>query len=427
MYICPMRNPLVAATAVVFGAALAVALTRPNELRAGGVKTFVSAEPMVSPSGPGAGEPHLSVGPDRKVFLSWLEPADSGHALRVSALERTGWSAPRTVRVGRDFFVNWADFPSVLALGGGRLAAHWLQRTGTQTYAYGVRIAFSRDGGQSWSAPITPHTDSSSVEHGFVSLWRTGESVEAVWLDGRKYNPSGSRSLTNEMALATAGFRTDGRRSSPETILDGRVCDCCQTGVAMTSAGPVVVYRDRSPNEIRDMYIVRREDLVKGMARRWTEPMPVHNDGWKISACPVNGPSVDAKDRDVAVAWFTAANDTPRVRLAFSRDAGATFAAPVQVDGGQPAGRVDVVMTPEHDALVSWVERVGGDTAAVRVRRVTRDGRVGAPVTIAASSAARASGFPRMVIAGDDAIFAWTVPGRPSQVRVARLPLASIR
>jgi hypothetical protein len=76
---------------------------------------------------------------------------------------------------------------------------------------------------------------------------------------------------------------------------------------------------------------------------------------------------------------------------------------------------------------VSWIERVGGDTAAVRVRRVTADGRAGAPLTIATSSAARASGFPRIAVSGDHAMFAWTVPGRPSAIKVARLPVANFR
>lgn len=382
-------------------------------------------EPLDSPTGPGAAEPNLSVAPDGEVYLSWLEPADSAYALRVSSLQGSGWSPPNTIRTGRDFFVNWADFPSVLALGKGRLAAHWLQKTGMQTYAYGVRLSFSNDGGKSWGAPIRPHTDSSNTEHGFVSMWATGDVVEAVWLDGRKYNPTGGRSLRNEMSLASAGFRADGRNAVGETILDDRVCDCCQTGVATTSNGPVVVYRDRSPDEIRDIYVVRRE-TVNGTPR-WTPPAPVHRDNWKVAFCPVNGPSIDAKGRDVAVAWFTGANETPRVKVAFSRDAGATFGAPVAVDGGQPAGRVDLVMTADRNALVSWVERTGGDTTAVRVRRVRGDGTLGPPVTIASSSAARASGFPRMVIAGRDVIFAWTQPGRPSQVRVARLRVADIR
>lgn len=379
-------------------------------------------EALPSPAGPGSAEPNLDVGPDGRLHLSWMEPAADGHALKVARLERGAWSQPVTVRTGSDFFVNWADFPSVLSLGGGRLVAHWLQRTGTSTYAYAVRMASSRDGGRTWGTPFQPHTDSSNTEHGFVSLWRNrrGDGVEAVWLDGRKYQQGGHHP-TNEMSLATASFALDGRVASREHILDERVCDCCQTSAAATSQGVVIVYRDRSPGEIRDIAIVRREEMKPGVARRWTQPALVHADGWKIAACPVNGPSVAARGDDVAVAWFTAANDVPTVNIAFSTDAGATFGGPVRVDEGQPAGRVDVELTRDGAALVSWIERTGGDAAAVRVRRVERNGRTQSPLTIASSSAARASGFPRMVLAGDHMVFAWTEPGRPSQVKIARM------
>ncbi len=393
---------------------------------AGGLSVPVP-DSLASPAGAGSTEPTLAVAPDGKVYLSWLEPVDSSFALKFSVFESGNWSAPRPIRTGRDFFVNWADFPSIEVLGGGngKLAAHWLQRTGKGTYAYGVRISMSSDGGRTWGAPIRPHTDTSNTEHGFVSLWRDGNALGAVWLDGRKYNKEG-HSPSNEMMLASASFNSDGRVSSGEKILDERVCDCCQTSAAMTAAGPIIVYRDRSPDEIRDIYVVRRIEGVRG-PRKWTEPVPVHNDGWKIAACPVNGPAVDAKGNDVVVAWFTAANDSARVKLAFSRNAGVTFEAPIRIDGGRPAGRVDVALMPDGSALVSWIERIGGDTAVVRARRVHRTGTSSAPMTIATSSAARASGFPRMAIAGGHVMFAWTEPGRPSWVRVARLALADIR
>ena len=416
-----MKSRLLLAAALLAAAALA-SQAHIRTLLAGDESpeiTVARLEALPSPAAPGSAEPNLDVGPDGRVHMSWLEPlgTSQGHALKVAMLEDASWSPAHTVRSGRDFFVNWADFPSVLSLGDNRLVAHWLQRTGSATYAYGVRLAFSRDAGRTWSAPLTPHSDSSNTEHGFVSLWRTarGDGVEAVWLDGRKYDRANA-DATNEMSLATAAFTLDGGASSPERILDGRVCDCCQTSAAVTSRGPVIVYRDRSTAEIRDIGVVRRES-----SDRWTEPVVVHNDGWKINACPVNGPSIAARGNDVAVAWFTAANAAPTVRVAFSRDAGATFAAPIRVDEGQPAGRVDVELTRDGVALVTWIERTGGDAAAVRLRRVERNGRSGAPTTIATSSAARASGFPRMVIAGNDAIFAWTVPGRPSEVKVAKL------
>ena len=370
--------------------------------------------PITSPTGAGAAEPFLAVGANGTLFLSWLEPIDSSsHALRFAAYDGTQWSTPKTIRAGSDFFVNWADFPSIKVLDGGRLAAHWLQKTGPGTYAYGVRVSQSTDNGETWSAPVIPHRDSSDTEHGFVTLWPEGNGMGAVWLDGRKYDKEG-HSPTNEMMVVSTTISPGGEIAA-ETRLDERACDCCQTAVAVTSRGPIVAYRDRSADEIRDIYVVRRVD------GRWTAPVPVHADGWRIAACPVNGPAIAAVDNRVALAWFTSANDSAKVKVAFSSDAGATFGAPVRIDGGNPAGRVDVALLHDGSALVSWIERTGGDTAVVQARRVAADGTPDAPIAIATSSAARASGFPRMVMHGRGAVFAWTEPGKPSVIRLARL------
>lgn len=410
-----MKSPLLLAAAI---GSLVVA--RVPTLRVDAVEPpALAPDSLPSPAGPGSAEPNLTVSPDGRVYLSWHEPVDSGFALKFSVFEGSKWSKAHTVRTGRDFFVNWADFPSMAALGNGRLAAHWMQRTGGATYAYGVRVVLSNDDGRTWSAPIVPHRDTSPQEHGFVSLWREKDNLGVAWLDGRKYS-KGTRSPLNEMTVITATIDPAGKTGA-EVTLDSRVCDCCQTSAAMTANGPIVTYRDRSPEEIRDIYFVRR---VKG---RWTSPVAVHNDGWKINACPVNGPAIDAHGQRVALAWFTAASASPRVKLAFSANGGAKFTPPVRIDDGNPSGRVDVALLPNGDALVSWIERTGGDTAAVRLRRVDRKGKASASMTIAASSAARASGFPRMAIAGEHLMLAWTAPGRPSAIRVARLPLAGIR
>ena len=352
--------------------------------------------------------------------MTWLEPRDSGFALRFSSFNGDSWTEARTIRSGRDFFVNWADFPSMAVSRDGRLAVHWLQRTGGSTYAYGVRMAHSTDGGATWSDPVRPHRDSSNTEHGFVALWpESNGHVGAAWLDGRKFSKEG-HDATNEMTVM-AGSLDRGGRAGAEALLDARACDCCQTSAAMTSKGPIVVYRDRSADEIRDIAIVRR---VNG---KWTAPATVHADNWKIAACPVNGPAVSARGDRVVLAWFTGANDTARVKLAFSANAGARFGAPIRIDEGAPAGRVDAELLSDGGALVTWIERTGGDTAAVRLRRVHADGKTGAPITIGASSAARASGFPRMAVSGEHVLFAWTVPGRPSTIRTARMRIADIR
>ncbi|MEP6831789.1 MAG: sialidase family protein [Gemmatimonas sp.] len=414
-----MKTALV--TVLIAGATLAT-FAAPGS--ATNERAFATTLPLVfdsvsNPSGVGSAEPNLAVAPDGRVYMSWLEPDAAGHALRFSAFNGATWSPPRTIASRRDFFVNWADFPSIEVLGANRLAVHWLQRTGTGSYAYGVRIAQSSDGGLTWGSPVTPHRDSAQTEHGFVAMWPEGNRLGAVWLDGRKFTKD-DHDASNEMMLVTTTLGADGSRG-PEIRLDERTCDCCQNAVAVTSNGPIVAYRNRSTDEIRDIYVTRR------VGGKWLAGAAAHNDNWKIAACPVNGPALAARGNRVVLAWFTAPGDSAQVKLAFSDNAGATFSQPVRIDGGSPAGRVDVALLTDGGALVSWVERMGGDTAAVRVRRVASNGVAGAPMTVTSSSAARASGFPKMVIAGANVMFAWTVPSRPSAIRVARARTADFK
>ncbi len=362
----------------------------------------------------GSGEPYLSSHGD-DVWLSWLEPTEGDDwALRVATLVDGEVGDVHTVVERDDFFVNWADFPAVEPLPDGRLVAHWLQRGGQGTYDYGVRVVWSDDGGQSWSDPWTPHDDGTPTEHGFVSLMPgAGEGLGLVWLDGRNHTMSDEGAHTAAMSLRFRSASGPGQ-TSVETLVDDMVCDCCQTGAAATTDGWVMVYRDRTDDEIRDISIRRWVDGA------WSIGRPVHRDGWQIASCPVNGPAVDAAGERVAVAWFTGAGDLPRVSLAVSLDQGDTFGEPVRIDDGDPVGRVDVTVD-DTGALVSWIERVG-EAAELRVRRVRADGTREPAVVVTSLSSARASGFPRMIAAGDDLVFAWTeAGGAATRVRAAQL------
>lgn len=377
---------------------------------------------LPSPAGPRSGEPFLASDASGAVHMTWIEQTgDSTHAVRYARLEGETWSPPTTVVERRDLFVNWADYPSVIATPSGRLLVHWLQRSGAGRYAYDVRIAQSADRGATWTQGSVLHTDRSAAEHGFVALWGApGDSVGAAWLDGRHmvtgeggHGGSGAMSLQSVSTAPTGALGT-------EQPVDLRTCDCCQVAATVTTAGPVVAYRDRTDDEIRDIAVVRWVD------GKWTAPSIVYADGWHIEACPVNGPALAARGDTVAIAWFTGAQDTARVRVAFSVDGGARFGAPVRVDGGAPAGRVGIVLDENGDAIVSWLERVPPEDAEVRVRRVTRAGEMAAPRTISRTKAARASGFPRIVRQGDALLAAWTVPGDSARVMVGRLRLGEL-
>jgi hypothetical protein len=396
-------------TAILLPACLAGALATTSCQSDSGLE-IPAATPIEVPARAGAALPHVADGHDNAI-LSWVEPADTGHVLRFARWDGSEWAEPQTVARGTDWFVNWADFPSVVALNEAEMAAHWLQRSGAGTYAYDVMVSRSHDGGATWSPAVRPHSDGTATEHGFVSLFPVDGDLGLVWLDGRNFADRDGAAASNEMTVRFAVMSDD---VAGEHVLDERACDCCQTAVALTSSGPFVAYRDRSPDEIRDISVTR---LVDG---RWTEPRTLHADNWQIDACPVNGPQADALGDVAAVAWFTAANDSPRVRVAFSDDAGATFDAPLRVDGGNPVGRADVLLLDAGRALVIWLER-SAEGGAVMARIVARDGRMGEPASLAQTLTERPSGFPRMGRSGDDVLIAWTEPGDSSHVRAAAL------
>src|SRR3546814_1792158 len=81
----------------------------------------------------------------------------------------------------------------------------------------------------------------------------------------------------------------------------------------------------------------------------------VHADNWTIAGCPVNGPAIAAAGNDAIVAWYSAANDVPKLQVARSTDAGDSFAAPVVVDEGEAVqGRPDVALD-DKQAWVAWL------------------------------------------------------------------------
>ena len=244
--------------------------------------------------------------------------------------------------------------------------------------------------------------------------------MRAAWLDGRHMTADAGGHGQGAMSVQAVSVAPTGALGAEQSV-DLRTCDCCQVAATVAASGPVVAYRDRTDDEVRDIAVVR---LVDG---KWTSPSIVHADGWRIDACPVNGPALAARGDTVAIAWFTGAQDTARVRVAFSVDGGAHFAAPVRVDGGAPAGRVGIVLDQNGDALVSWLERVPPEDAEVRVRRVARSGDLGAMTTISRTRAARASGFPRIVRRGDSLLAAWTVPGDSARVMVGSVPVGELK
>jgi len=334
-----------------------------------------------------------------KTLLSWVEEqSDTLTIFKYSQWEADKWQQPQEILRGSDWFVNWADFP-MIAENKENFWSHILKKSASDTYAYDVKFNIKPKGSDLWKTNLPLHSDGTTTEHGFVSVVPYKDAFFIAWLDGRNTleNKVGERGA---MTIRTAEVDAHGTITA-ENELDNAICDCCQTTAAITANGPVVLYRDRSPDEIRDISIVRK------VAGDWTQPKKIYEDQWMIKGCPVNGPKVSAINNNLVVAWFTAAQENPRVQLIFSTDGGANFDAPIQVTEGKVIGRVDVVLMDPETALVSWMETVANSTQ-LNAMRISRKGHTSTKHIITTLDASRKTGFPQMEKVGNSILFAWT-------------------
>ncbi|HRG20602.1 MAG TPA: hypothetical protein PLQ57_06215, partial [Saprospiraceae bacterium] len=241
------------------------------------------------------------------VYLSWLEyENESKVSLRLAQLNgsHTGWEDLGTVNSGNDWFVNWADFPSVVPIDRGRFIAHWLQYSGEGTYDYDIRYSISNNNGRSWSAPLYLNDTTINAEYGFATIKKTGNKVFAVWLDGRHmaggHSENHQHQGSGDMNLRSAYINRDGFKED-EVVLDDQTCDCCNTELIITNSGPLVAYRNKSDGGVRDIHIIQQR------GGEWLKDSPLHRDNWYINGCPVNGPAGDGEGDELAIAWFSGA------------------------------------------------------------------------------------------------------------------------
>lgn len=372
---------------------------------------------MESPAGSGSSLPHL-VATETTTLLSWVTTqADTLSTLHYSKWGDGSWQKPKIIIQGGDWFVNWADYP-MLTENQGNLWSHILKKSTKGTYSYDVKMNLRPKGANEWTTNIDLHTDGTPTEHGFVSAVPYKNSFFVNWLDGRNTleNEKGERGA---MTLRAGVVSLTGELLR-EWELDARTCDCCQTTAAITDSGPVVLYRDRSADEIRDIYVVRQ---VNG---EWTAPKSLYDDKWQIKGCPVNGPKTAAIGNNLAVAWFTGAAQRPRVQVSFSDDGGEEFQEPIVIAEGTVMGRVDIVWLDKTSAAVSWMEAEGKSVMLYGVK-VSTNGKVSKKEIITIMEGSRKSGFPQMEKVDDQLFFAWTEQtDTTSTIRMAKIAVEAL-
>ena len=306
-------------------------------------------------------------------------------------------------------FVNWADTPGINVLDNGDWVAFWLERHDPEALeGYDIKVVRSMDRGRTWSQPISPHHDGTKTQHGFVSLVPDGgDRVLIAWLDGRlaAATPGSHDSHDHESAPMTlrSAILARGNKVLEEALIDDRTCSCCQTDLARVGNTTVLVYRDRSDEEIRDISISQR------LSANWGRPAPVHDDGWRIEGCPVNGPSIAINGKRGLIFWPTMINDSMVLRYKLIDE----FSASIdQIDADTldlpklPSGRVDAIQWKDG-FLVTWVSRAK-DRPSVDLAVIDARGTIVlAPPMAEPQPRGRATGFPRIASDGVRALLVW--------------------
>ncbi len=371
------------------------------------------------PTESGSLAPNFATSPDGDILLSWLQAGEASSQLQFSRWEDGVWSSAKTIAAGDDWFVNWADFPAMLALDDERLLAHWLVRNGDSAYAYDIHLAQSTDAGSSWAYLGTAHDDGTASEHGFLAFYpyqgAAGQRLGGmVWLDGRAMT---GHHGDGGMTLRHARLDAQGRLFA-EQELDQLTCDCCQTAAVALGDEVLVAYRDRSEAEIRDIRLLRGRD------GNWHDAGLIQEDDWFIEGCPVNGPAMAADGQRVIIAWFSGAGGRPVVKTGLSLNGGQDFLIS-ELDDERPLGRVAVTFW-EDRYVVAWL--AGGEAGGqLRLQVFNLQGQaLTARVPVLAADSSRNSGFPKLAASGEHLLMAWTdVQNGARRVRAGLVRLTS--
>ena len=216
------------------------------------------------------------------------------------------------------------------------------------------------------------------------------------------------------MTLRNALVHNNGDISSSLEI-DDRTCECCQTDMAMTNLGSIIVYRDRSENEIRDIYYSLKMDS------HWLTPKPVFSDNWYFPNCPVNGPAVSANGPNVLVSWITGTQDSAAIKLAFSTNGGLEFNSPILISDDEPLGRIDAISLTRNVFLISWLGKNENGRSNLNLTTFNLESSETKTYSITHLSSRRSSGFPRMVAIQESLFICWTDIDSLSQPKLARI------
>jgi hypothetical protein len=318
----------------------------------------------------------------KMVAVAWTASTDALSDVYISISEDGGATFGAAVRVNDiegDARASGEQATRVLIGPGYVIHAVWPSRRDTRSV---IRYATSTDRGRTFSKAATVAGEELTGMRGWQSAAVGYDGgLHAVWLDGRNARPAAGHSHGASAGKGAARGDSEsprqdlfhaswkGERPGSDRPVAERVCFCCKTAVATSGDRVYVAWRHIFPGSIRDIAVARSTDNGASFG----QPMRLSDDGWKIDACPDDGPSMAADGHGgIHLAWPTLVRgETPRKGIFYSSltEAGA-FASRLRLDAGDADPAHPQIASDEHGvSAVVWDERAGTSRRIV-LRRV---------------------------------------------------------
>jgi hypothetical protein len=294
-------------------------------------------------------DPAAAIDPSSgRIYVVWGEEAGSNSAFQsFSAIPKLAYSddggatfsSPITVSSDPDE-IGYTR-PLIVVAPNGTVLMAWERWMPDDAFEYGqekLRVARSTDGGKTFTVDdaVKDGVPSLSI---LPALNVDSSGVASIfWLDYRaRMADQVAENVPVEIRAATS--TDDGKTWSTPVLVSAASCTCCRVAATSREGGPwVASWRGFQPVTGPDDTI---RDVVVSRSMNggttWDVPSKIHDDGWAINACPVVGPSLafDASAKLHAV-WYTGADRNPGVLYASSNDDGKTFSEPIRLMAMKP-------------------------------------------------------------------------------------------
>lgn len=310
------------------------------------------------------------------------------------------WSAPRRVQQAPETVEAAGESRPKVAFGSkGQVYVTYTHPLG-KPYTGEIRFARSTDGGQTFSAPVTVHSNRDLITHRFDSLIvdKAGR-VFVTWIDKRDAEAARARKEAYAGAAVYYAVSNDGGSSfKGDYKLSDHSCECCRIALALDPKGePVALWRAVFGTNVRDHAIGKlAADGASPQTARATF------DNWHIDACPHHGPSLAfAPDGTRHQVWFDVTGEEGGVFYASAAPNG-ELGKPSRL-GSDQAEHGDVAVLGANVA-VAW-KQFDGSATAILLKLSTDGGKTWREKALASTSGN--SDQPRLAAGPHGIVLVW--------------------